>query len=649
MRVSNEGAASITASFPSIANFHLGTGADNTVSESAVYDAARDAVVETGARGTLVAQALSASSNHTMTPSDPFPLVRDGQPLPTVDASGVLDNVVHGFTFAPAGGALAAGASFTFGALYATTSSSSGAALEADVAAYVAGRSPQQILDDELAASRAFVQSARVPSGLSAGERALFGHSLALLRAAQVRAAVDVPGAGDVRRRPVGQIVASLPPGEWNITWVRDASYATEALLHAGKLDEATSALRFFLDGDAGEYQAFVGRDYLISVVRTFGGGREESDENAGGPNIEWDDFGLFLRAFARALDDGAPLDADVAAVKDGVADVLLSLVDPSTGLLVPDSSIWETHWDASFESAGRRQYTYSSACASAGLAAFADALDARAGASGDADAARYRAAAQALAQAIDAHLVDGSGALAADREELVAGGGTLDAAVVAAFNRDVLDPGGAVAHATLDEIEAGLRASTTPGYFRNDEGGDYDRSEWLSVDLWLARAFRRAGNTAEADRLLAHVTQVGVDNLGQVPELLRTDPSLGPVGAADGATPMMGFGAGAYVTALFDRAADEAVGEGEGEGDVGEGEGEGEGEGDVGEGEGEGEGEGGEGEGEGEGGEGEGEGAPGPVEHEGCGCTSSATPADLAALALLLVFARPRRRRRQG
>ena len=474
---------------------------------------------------------------------------------------------------------------------------------------------------------------------MSAPERALLGHSLALLRAAQVRGGVHGSSASDVvdggpRRRPNGQIVASLPPGIWNITWVRDASYAEEALLTLGKRDEAERSLRFFLDGDAGELASFVGRDYLVSVVRAYGGGREESDSNGSGPNVEYDDFGLFLRAFSRALDDGAALDADVAAVKSGVADVLLSLVDPVSGLLVADSSIWESHWDPSSQSVGRRQYLYSSACAAAGLRAFADVLDARAAGSAgvvDADAARYRAQADALASAIASQLVDASGALAANREELVQGGAHLDAAVIEALNRDVVDASGAIAVATLGEMAA-LRSPTTPGYFRNDEGGDYDNAEWLVVDLWLSRAFRRAGNAAEADRLLAHVTQVGVDNLGQVPELLRTDASLGAVGAVDGATPMMGFGAGAYLTALADRARDTGLVVAEGEGEGGEGEAS--------------EGEASEGEAsEGEASEGEGEGVH---EREGCTCATSSPAAHGATAGLLAFFAGALRARRR-
>jgi GH15 family glucan-1,4-alpha-glucosidase len=440
------------------------------------------------------------------------------------------------------------------------------------------------------------------------------------------------PGTGALRRRPEGQIVASLPFGVWNIMWARDLVYATLVLRVAGRGAAPTAALRFVLDGDAGEYASYVGRDYLVSVTRYFGGGREESDVNAGGPNIEWDDFGSFLLTFARALDDGLPVDDRVSDVKAGVADVLLSLVGDD-GLLVPDSSIWETHWEPSFESQGRQQFTYSSAMASAGLRAFGDALARR----GDVDAARYRAAGDALATAIAARLVDARGVLAACSEELTAGGAYLDAAVVEAFNTDVVRDDATIA-ATLEALEA-LRAPTG-GFIRNDAGGTYDTQEWIVVDLWMSKALRHAGRVADADALLAHVTQIGLEELGLLPELLDGN------GRAAGAFPMMGFGAGAYLSALVDRSNASASDGGSGEGE-GEGEKEGEGEGESGEGE-------GEGEGESDGardGDNDGalvvEQAPRATPRAGCSSTTAVAPASWLPLAAGLAFARRRRSRR--
>jgi hypothetical protein len=144
---------------------------------------------------------------------------------------------------------------------------------------------------------------------------------------------------------------------------------------------------------------------------------------------------------------------------------------------------------------------------------------------------------------------------------------------------------------------------------------------------------------------LLAHVTSVGVDNLGQVPELLRTGAnggvSPGPIGGADGAIPMMGFGAGAYINALSDRALDLDTSPGEGEGSVGEGEGAvGEGEGAVGEGEGEGE----------DGAEGATPPRAAPAAPASCACASSSSSAALAGAGALVLLSRMlRSRRRRG
>ena len=109
-----------------------------------------------------------------------------------------------------------------------------------------------------------------------------------------------------------GQILASLVPGAWRIAWVRDMAYAILGLVRAGHLAEAKLALEFMLnaemrrDGDRNFYDVnFIERDlgvtlsadYAISVTRYFGDGTEESDSNAAGPNIEFDNWGLFLWA----------------------------------------------------------------------------------------------------------------------------------------------------------------------------------------------------------------------------------------------------------------------------------------------------------------------------------------------------------------
>ena len=52
-------------------------------------------------------------------------------------------------------------------------------------------------------------------------------------------------------------MLASLPPGEWTVAWVRDGSYAATAMAVLGMKDEAREALRYYLDADAGRFQSW--------------------------------------------------------------------------------------------------------------------------------------------------------------------------------------------------------------------------------------------------------------------------------------------------------------------------------------------------------------------------------------------------------
>ncbi len=408
------------------------------------------------------------------------------------------------------------------------------AALPADPAALLA-----QARDDWAA----FQAGATEPPGLSADERAVYRRQLAILRMAQVRD----PGAGH------GQVIASMSPGKWNIAWVRDQAYATFAMIHAGMHAEARDALGFWLGAGAGSWVCcdrdggpWVGAPYGISVVRYRGDGSEESDENAQGPNIEFDGFGLslmVLEAYVAATGDLALVTAHADRVFVRTADVLVGLIEPNganAGLVRADSSIWESHW----YDGGRKHFAYTQATTVAGLRAAAS-LATRAGRASD--AARYTAAADQVAAAVAARFVPSSGVVKGNLEEASA----LDAAAIELFNWDVLPADGAAARATLDAFATGLwNGLVGHGYRRNDDGGDYDLREWIVVDLRIARALTRVGRTAEAAQLVTWVTAQARANFDLVPE--NYDRTTGDY---SGETPMVGFGAGAYVMALWERA----------------------------------------------------------------------------------------------
>lgn len=413
-----------------------------------------------------------------------------------------------------------------------------------DAAGWIDGRDPATWYADEVADWADWQAELRLPGDLTVDEEAVYRQGLAFLRMAQVREAGDA----------AGQIAASLPLSApvgdfqhiWNITWVRDGAYAAAALAAAGQPAAAADSLAFMIQpGKTGEYRAYVGEsDYAVSVCRLYGDGTEWSDVDEDGPNVEFDNFGLYLWAMGEVVAASAePLLADeVPRALDGVADVLVRLVDPNTGLLLPDSSIWERHWNGN-----QQQFAYSSAWAVAGLRAAAELADRL----GDARADTYRDTASRIAAAIPAHLLDANGVVAASREQLAEGDDYYDLAAVEVFNHGILEPGGMEHLASVDAWDRELRVASGHGYMRNDDGSTYDLHEWVVMDLRLAESLYRACETDAAQALVDWVTAQARANADTLPELMHPE-------TADfaGPAPMLGFGAGAYAWVLLHREA---------------------------------------------------------------------------------------------
>ena len=368
---------------------------------------------------------------------------------------------------------------------------------------------PEALLGEELSAWEAWRTEA--PPGLSAVELRVWRQSETVLRMAQVRAPAPAGGA----------VLACLPPGSWWISWVRDMAYALVALARTGHGAEALAGVEFWVNAEAGRYRDYVGVDYPVSVTRYFGDGGEDSDFDEFGPNIEFDGFGLAIWA-ARAAGSDA---MDVAA------DTLIGLIDPDTGLISADSSIWEVHWQGR-----QRRFAYTSIVAARGLC----------------DAGRIDEARE-LRDAVVDRLVAHGGWLAQSYEELIASGGdgvgAVDGAVLEAINLGLLDPDGALADATVERLTTDLRAPHGRGLMRNDDGGGYDRQEWVFIGLRLATALRRMGREADADRTLDRLTLYADRNHGLHAELLHPQAAT-----YRGAVPMVGFGAGAWQLAILAR-----------------------------------------------------------------------------------------------
>ena len=535
-RVTNFGESGKDLSLYSLHNYHIG----NTDGPSDIDpDSADERIVwsdgayrETGPGGGLVHFPIGPVSHHGangVPANNPWARLTANQDLMDDADTGLGDDRVCGFqkdfTLAP-------GESGWLGVATAFDRSGDLATLAHELESAYSGETPDTVLENAVVEWEAWRGEA--PPALSAAERWTYRVSEAILRMGQSRES----------GKSKGQILAALPPGNWSISWVRDMSYALVALARSGHYDEARAGLAFMLEADSGEYRDEVGHPYRISVCRYYGKGREESDHDMSGPNIEFDGFGLFLWAlgeYVRSSGDDSLARDYWTVIRDRIAGVLVSLIEDN-GMISPDSSIWEVHWN------GReKQFSYTSLAAARGLcdaSLLAETLGHYD------DAAAWEASVSTIVSGIRAHALD-DGFLVQSLEEFTPGGAYYDSAVADAFNWMLFDPDGVVARETFARFDESLRVSHGLGYFRNDDGGEYDSKEWVFVDLRIASALRAAGRGLEADAILDWITAQAINNLGLIAELHN------PVTADyEGAIPMVGFGAGAYILNLWGREA---------------------------------------------------------------------------------------------
>lgn len=560
-KVTNVGSTSHTLGLYSLENVHTG-GEGSVDGESVSKDG--DAIVESRGGDTVRHTPLGTPISWAAAPGgddrNPWARVSSDRGYPAELVSG--NDVAVGFewwfdTVDP-------GESFTRGVILSLDGEP---ALDLD---------PDALLAAEKADWDAWHAVETPPDGLTADELAVFEQATAVLRMGQVRE----------EGRGKGQILASLPPGIWNMSWPRDGAYAAVGLVHSGHAQQARDFLDFVIASDSGYYADYLGLDdYMVSVCRYTGDGTEESD-GAGcpdgsdaGPNIELDDWGLFLWAYGEyaAANPSDPwIDETLPAVLAGVADPLVQTIDPNRDLLVPDSSIWERHWDECFPN-GRKRFSYSSIFAVKGLRVAAEL-------SGD---SRYTEAADQLRRGLITVAEEGGPVVfptdecplvASAPEETCEGCGPYDGSVIEIVNLDVIRPESALAKGTLLGLqEALLMENGSPGLLRNDDGTGttnpypwYDDQEWVVIDLRVAAAWAKVADATgddvarqNAETLVGWITAQARANHDLIPELLsdgittsqddddyvRPGTDLGS--EFQGAVPMCGFGPGAYILAL--------------------------------------------------------------------------------------------------
>ncbi len=509
-------------------NYHLGAGqVPSTSGEGAQWNAARDCFYEYGASNAAFAHgAIGGSTRHGMTPENPYAALLAGADLANNDTTTTTTDVVPGLQKSL--GDLAVGQTGWAG-FYSVLSPNNDAQSAADrVRTWLAGRTPEQVYTAELADWKGWITPP--PAALTGHERELEQASQVVLRMGQVRE----------QGKPNGQMLASLAPGRWNISWVRDMAYSVAALVQTGHTAEAKAALAFQLGADSSRYESYVKKKYKISVVRYYGEGREETDFNEDGPNIEFDGFGLFLWTFdeyLRKSSDQAWATTVWPTVRDEIAEVLVSLQEP-TGLIAPDSSIWEVHWNGK-----QRRFAYTTITAAHGLcsaARIAERLGDTAG------AAKYRAAGQKARDALLREVRAPNGTLAQSVEGLASGAKWLDAATVEAINFGLVHPHKKTAEVTLASLRAALVPASGRGLMRSNVGGYYDSQEWVFVDFRTALALDYNRDKVGSRSFLDFNIAQGAENY-----LLLAELHDATTADYAGEVPMVGFGAGAYELAL--------------------------------------------------------------------------------------------------
>jgi GH15 family glucan-1,4-alpha-glucosidase len=343
-----------------------------------------------------------------------------------------------------------------------------------------------------------------------------------------------------------GQIIASLPPGEWSICWVRDMCYAIVALISANHLDEAKFGLEFLLNGKANQFKHFyymgkdygVGMDYFISICRYFGNGLEWSDElfyqkpkpvnELNNPNIEFDGFGLFLWAFSKYIKQSK----DIKFLMDNIKKLkltgqnILELIDEKVNLIKKDSSIWEQHLTLA------RHYLYTSITAAKGLKEFLDLLSLI-----DEDNPTYTFGYYTLINGIN-NSRSRNGVIRGSFEEKTK---YFDASVVEAINFGVVDE--FIGLTTIQGIEKKLYNGK--GFKRTDNLASYDKMEWVFINMRMALAYLKYSEKEKAINLIDRTNSLAEANFNIIPELYDNDDSY------TGQAPMIGYGAGAFIIAV--------------------------------------------------------------------------------------------------
>jgi hypothetical protein len=422
----------------------------------------------------------------------------------------------------------------------------------------------KSLLDDEVSYMQNLFSTCIIPANLSARERKVVEQSIAILKMSQVSDKEIFPYSH-------GQIIASLRPGLWHIAWVRDGSYAIQAMTRLGLFAEAKKGLEFMLNAPSGNFKHYIytdgkdygpGCDYQISLTRYFGNGKEECDYNEFGPNIEYDNFGLFLCAFSDYVlysKDSVFYKKWNQVVCTKVADAIVNCIDTNS-LIKADSGPWEHHLQMP------KQYTFTSGVCAKGLEQFALLQK-----QFQLTCERYKSASEKLKVGILTHMLCENEYIKGNvNDQLKTDLEYYDSGVYEIFaNGLIRDKKLFLSHRI--EYDKVLRIKgNRPGYIRLNSDDPYENQEWVFINLRISLAHILFGEKSEAAELLNFVTEQAAVNNNVIPEMysnkLQMDKVTGDFKNSNiwcncirdkdnqyiGTIPMVGYGSATYILTLY-------------------------------------------------------------------------------------------------
>lgn len=289
---------------------------------------------------------------------------------------------------------------------------------------------------------------------------------------------------------------------DYRYGWIRDTSFALDALLGLGLWHEAHGSLSWMLHAVAGtapEIRPFYDLGGRVPGegselrLRGYRGSRPVRAGNSAVGQPQWGNFGDLLECVWLSADRGlAVLDPATARMLESLAERVCDIWPE------PDSGIWEL--------GARRHYTISKlGCwvALDRMVRLADRgqVEAR-------DAARWREEAAAIRRWIDEHCWS----KAKRSYSFYAGSDDLDASVLLAARMGFSRGDDPRFRQTIDAIRAELARG--PLVYRYT-GASKEEGAFLACSFWLADALVRAGRRAEArqiwDGAVAHASDLGL------------------------------------------------------------------------------------------------------------------------------------------